>query len=191
VGTVRRAARAATAAAAVGENAALPGYAGTVMRALIVVIAGMLFLAPVEALAGPPQTLAIVLRRDDAALERQAQYQAAKPVAVHVAGDVRAFDTVTITAHGPDGSVITAPLARTDDGFSGFLRFATPGTWTVALTTQIGNVSAGFADVPLDVVPAAHTEVAAMLTMLLAAVSTSCGVLLVLRRPLVPAKVRS
>ncbi len=57
-----------------------------------------------------------------------------------------------MTASGPGGEAVAAPLARTGDAFSGDLKLSAPGTWRVALSTQLGSVTAALANVPLDVV---------------------------------------
>jgi hypothetical protein len=150
------------------------------VKALLVLV-GLLGLAP-HVPGAQHQSLSITLHAENASLQRLPHYRAAAPIAVHVAGDARKFDAVTVTAKGPDGTAISAPLARTSDGFDGALRLVTPGSWTVGLTTQMGAVSSAIATVPLDVEPGDGSEVAGYATMLFAALLTLAGVFVLVRR---------
>jgi len=153
------------------------------MKALLFA-AGLTALAAAPAAASTAQTLGIVLRSNDAATERLPHYQASRPIAVHVAGEARRLSAVLLTAKGPDGTAIHTELARSGDAFVGDLRLATPGVWNVALTTQVGSVTAALADVPLDVVPPSGSEPMAYVTFALALTMFGCGTLLIVsRRP--------
>ena len=137
--------------------------------------------------AGPSQPLAVVLHRNDAATEGLPHYLAAKPIALRVAGYARRLRAVTAVAHGPNGEAITMPLARTGDAYSGDLHLLAAGTWTVALSTQLGSMPSALADIPLQVVNEDAADLAARFTFALAALSIVAGVLLVVRyagRPL-------
>jgi hypothetical protein len=143
--------------------------------------------------AGPAQKLSIVLQRNSAATERLPHYRTAAPIAVNVGGDAARLSSLTVTAHGPGGEAITAPLARNGGGYTGNLRLIAPGTWTVALSTQLGSVTAALASVPLDVVSEDGVDVATRLAFALAALSIVAGLALVLRvngRPLALAYVK-
>jgi len=168
-----------------------------VIRALAVfavLLAGFsAFLSSGAQAAGPAQTLGIVLRRDAASTERLPHYRTAAPIAVNVGGDAARLSSLIVTAHGPGGEAITTPLARSGNTFSGNLRLAAAGTWTVALSTQLGSVSAALASVPLDVVSEDGADFAARLAFALAALSIVAGLALVLRaggRPVALAYVR-
>ena len=82
---------------------------------------------------------------------------------------------------------MTAPLTRTGDSFSGDLNLIAPGTWTVAISTRLGSVTAALANVPLDVIDEDGADAAARAAFALAALSIVAGLALVLRvdgRPL-------
>jgi hypothetical protein len=151
------------------------------VKALLVLV-GLLGMSPHVPGTAPHQSLSITLNAESASTKRLPHYRAAAPIAVHVAGDARKFDAVTVTATGPDGTAIRAPLARTSDGFDGALRLVTPGAWTVGLTTQMGAVSNAIATVPLDVEPGDGSELAGYLTMLFAALLTAAGIIVLVRR---------
>ena len=180
---------------------ALAGYLVTVIRAFVVLvglIAGVFaFAGSAAQAADSAQTLGIVLHHNTAATERLPHYRAAAPIVVHVGGNARHLRTLTLTAHGPRGVAVTAPLRRTGDTFSGNLRLSAPGAWTVALSTQLGSASSALTSIPLDVVSEDGADLAARLTFALAALSIVAGLALVLRldgRPLalaVAAKKRS
>ena len=153
------------------------------MKAFLL-LAAWLGAAPAAALGAPHQSISIVLNSTSASTQRLPQYRAAAPISVHVAGDAAKFDAVTITASGPGGLAIRAPLARTQSGFDGALRLATPGAWTIGLKTQLGSVSGAISDVPLDVVPGDGSSLAGYATMVLAALMTLAGALLLVRRDL-------
>lgn len=123
------------------------------MIRLLLLLAGFLALTRGIAGAAPVQSLELVLRGDAADTRALSAYDATIPIALHVDGEAAKFDTVTITANGPDGIAIRTPLARTADGFAGALRLMTPGTWTLALQTQLGSVTGDVANVAVQVVP--------------------------------------
>lgn len=155
---------------------------------LVGLIAGVLAFAGSGAqAAGPAQTLGIVLHHNTAATERLPHYRTAAPITVNVGGYARRLRTLTVTAHGPGGEAITAPLARTGDTFSGNLHLIVPGTWTIAFSTRLGNATAALASVPLDVVSEDGADLAARLAFAISALSIVAGLALVLRvngRPL-------
>ncbi len=150
-----------------------------------VVLALLLGFAPAAAVAAPHQTLSIVLHASSASTQRLAHYRVAAPISVRVAGDARRFDAVTITATGPGGIAIRAPLARTDDGFQGALRLVRPGAWTIDLTAQLGSVSSAVAGIPLDVVAPDGSETAGYAGLFLAALLLVAGVFVLVRRDIV------
>lgn len=150
----------------------------------------MIVFAGTGAQASSAQAIGIVLRHDAAATERLPFYRSASPIAVTVRGDASRLSKVTVIAHGPDGSAITAPLVRTGDSFSGALILALPGTWTLALSTQLGSVTAALADVPLDVVAEDNADLFARLAYALSALSIVAGLTLLFRTRLQPARVR-
>jgi hypothetical protein len=162
-----------------------------VLRAFIILVA---LTAAVFALAdsgaqaaGSSQSLGIVLHHNAAATERLPHYRATAPITINVGGYARRLASLTVTAHGPGGEAIMAPLARTGDTFSGALQLMEPGTWTVAFSTQLGSVTAALASVPLDVVSDEGADLAARIAFALSAISILAGLALVLRvggRPL-------
>jgi hypothetical protein len=119
---------------------------------LLLVLAGLLALVGGSAGAATGQSLELVLHSDVADTRGLAQYDAALPIALRVDGDATQFDAVTVTANGPDGTAIKTVLARTAGGFGGALRLMTPGTWTLALQTQLGSVTGDVADFAVQVV---------------------------------------
>jgi hypothetical protein len=147
----------------------------------LILLAALFGFAPMTG-APPSQSLFFVLNADNAATQRLAHYRASAPIAVHVAGDASKFDAMTITAKGPDGTAIRAPLARSGSGFEGALRLVTPGAWTVALTTQLGSVSNAIDDVPLDVEPARSATLAGYAGFALAFLLTIAGIAIIVRR---------
>ncbi len=153
------------------------------MKAFLLLAAWLGF-SPAAGLGSPHQAISIVLNSASASTQRLPHYRAAAPISVHVAGDATRFDAVTVTATGPGGLAIRAPLARTQSGFEGALQLATPGAWTIGLTTQIGSVTSAIANVPLDVVPGDGSSLAGYATMVLAALMTIAGALLLVRRDL-------
>ncbi len=151
------------------------------------VIGVFAFAASSAQAAGPVQTLGIVLRHDAAATERLPHYRAATPISVNVGGYTRHLGVVTVTALGPGGAAVTAPLTRSGDSFSGALNLIEPGSWKVAFSSQLGTVTAALANVPLDVVDEDGAELAARIAFVLGALSIVGGLALVLRvngRPL-------
>jgi hypothetical protein len=154
------------------------------VKALFFLLAMLVGFTPAAAGAAPRQMLSIVLNSESASTQRLPHYRAAAPIAVRVAGDARKFDAMTVTATGPDGTAIRAPLARTGAGFEGALRLVTPGAWRIGLTTQLGSVSDAIADVSLDVEPAHGSQRAGYLAMALAALLLAAGVLVLARRDL-------
>ncbi len=161
------------------------------IRALVVLVgllaAVLAFAGSGAQAAGPAQALGIVLHRNTAATERLPHYRSADAIAVNVGGYARRLRSITVTARGPSGEAVTAPLTRTGDTFSGDLHLTVPGIWTVALSTQLGSVTAALASVPLDVVSEDEADLAARLAFALAALSIVAGLALVVRvngRPL-------
>jgi hypothetical protein len=154
-----------------------------------------LALLPIVAFAAPPQSLAIVLGSGEASTQRLEHYQSTRPIAVRVAGPAVTFDRLTLTASGPDGTAVRTALVRTGDGFAGSLRLRTPGTWTLALTTQLGTFSSNVANVALDVVPPAGVPALAVGLFVLAALMSAAGMTLLVsgdaRRSFVLATIRS
>jgi hypothetical protein len=149
-----------------------------VLPMLTAAVAGILTLAGSGAqAAGPSQTLGVVLRGDDAATERQPYYRVAKPITVHIGGDAARFTSLKVTAHGPGGESVAAPLTRSGDAFSGNMQLFAPGVWTLALTTQIGTL----ANVPLHVVTDDAADLAARIAFGLAAIAIAAGVMLIYR----------
>jgi hypothetical protein len=128
------------------------------------------------------QAVGFVLQRDAAHTERLPFYRSAAPIAVNVRGDAARLSAVTVTATGPSGNAITAPLVRNGDTFTGALRLVQPGTWTLALTTQLGSVSAALAAVSLTVVAEDSVDLAARLAYVLAALSVGAGLTLIVVR---------
>jgi len=128
------------------------------------------------------QVLAIVVHRDNVATQRLAHYDTTGPIRVRVGGDTLKFQTLSITARGPGGIAMQAPLTRFADGFAGNVRLATPGTWTVALTTNLGYATSAIATIPVDVVTYDGSAVAGLGVMTLAMASIALGLLIVLRR---------
>lgn len=161
---------------------AIPFFAGLV--AAIVVFAGTGAQA-----AGSSQVLGIVLKHDAAATERLPFYRTETPIAVNVSGASSPQAAMTVTAHGPGGSKVTTPLVRSGDTFTGALKLAQPGTWTVALTTQLGSVSAALAAVPLQVVENDNADLVARLAFALAALSLIAGLTILVRVRLLPVRV--
>jgi hypothetical protein len=114
-------------------------------------------------------------------------YRATPPITINVGGYARRLTSLSVTARGPGGEAITTPLARTGDTFSGNVQLLAPGTWTVALSTQLGSVSAALASVSLDVVSEDGADAAARIAFALSALSIVTGLALILRvdgRPL-------
>lgn len=131
--------------------------------------------------AASAQELGIVLHHNTAATERLPHYRASAPIAVNVAGYARRLHTLTLTAHGPHGEAIMAPMSRTGQTFSGDLQLLDAGTWTLAFSTQFGSVPAALASVALDVVPGDGAELAARCAFALGALFIIAGLTLVLR----------
>jgi hypothetical protein len=147
-----------------------------VLPMLTAVVVGVLTFAGSGAqAAGPPQTLGVVLHGEDAATERQPYYRAAKPIMVRIGGDAARFASLKVTAHGPSGESVAAPLTRSGDAFSGNMQLFAPGVWTLALTTQIGTL----ANVPLHVVTEDAADLAARIAFGLAAIAIAAGLMLI------------
>ncbi len=144
----------------------------------------LLAVAPAAAIAAPHQTLSIVLRADNASTQRLPHYRVTAPISVRVAGDARRYDSVTVTATGPDGLAIRTPLARTGDGFQGAVRLVKPGMWTIALTAQLGSVFDAIAGIPLDVVAPDGSQTAGYAGLVLATFMLAAGVFIIVRRDL-------
>jgi len=161
------------------------------MRSLLLVAAALIAFAPAAAGAAAGQPLAIFVHGADAHTRLLPTYDNVLPIAVRVAGDARRFDAVTITANGPNGNSVTAPLVKGTRGFIGSLRLATPGTWTLALTTRVGSVTSAIVAVPIAVATPLVAEPLATALMAFAAACTLIGVALVARPRLQLAKRRS
>ena len=146
---------------------AIPFLAGLV--AAIIVFAGTGAQA-----AATAQAVGFVLHDNAAATERLPFYRSAVPIAINVHAGASSVNAMTVTAHGPGGSAISAPLVRTGDAFTGALHLTLPGTWTLALTSQLGSTSAALADVPLDVVDD-NADLAARVAWALSALSIGAG----------------
>ena len=128
----------------------MTGNTSGVTRAFLIlaglVIAVLTFAAGSAQAAGAVQTLGIVLRHNAAATERLPHYRAKTPISINVRRSARApLRTVTVTALGPRGEAITAPLARTGKSFSGDLDLIAPGTWKIAFfgPARIGDGEPG------------------------------------------------
>jgi hypothetical protein len=159
------------------------------LAALIALLAGIFAFADSGAQAAdPPQTLGVLLHHNVAATERLPHYRTTAPIAINVGGRyARRLQTLTLTARGPGGEALNAPLTRTGDTFSGNLTLTAPGTWTVAFSTRLGSVPAALASFTLDAVSADAADLAIRFTLALAALSLLAGFALVLRvdgRPL-------
>ena len=152
----------------------------SVLAALLLSIAA----SPLPAAAVGEQPLAIFLHGGAARTRLLPTYDDVEPIAIRVAGEARRFDAVTVTASGPDGTAITAPLVKGSRGFIGRLRLAVPGTWTLALTTRVGSITAGIAAVPIAVASPFDADPIPSALAILAAASGLIGLLLVVR-PLV------
>ncbi len=152
------------------------------MKASVILVLLLLGSVPEAAQAAPHQSLLIVLHSSNASTQRLPQYRASAPIAVKVAGDASRFDAVTVTATGPGGIAIRAPLARTGDGFQGAVRLVKPGPWTIGLTAQLGSVSSAIAGIPLDVVAPDGSETAGYAGLFLAAMMLVAGVFVLVRR---------
>jgi hypothetical protein len=127
------------------------------------------------------QSVGFVLQRDTASTERLPFYRSATPIAVNVRGDAARLSAISVTATGPRGNAIKTPLVRNGDTFTGALHLVEPGTWTLALTTQLGSFSAALAAIPLTVVADDNVDLAARLAFVLAALSIGAGLLLIVR----------
>jgi hypothetical protein len=160
-------------------NRAIPFFSGLV--AAIVV-----FAATGAQAAGGAQSLGIVMQHDTAATERLPFYRMTSPIAVNVRGSATKLAAITMTAHAPDGSAFTTPLVRTADGFAGALNLTQPGTWSVALTTQLGSMSTALAAVPLQVVADDNADLAARIAYALSALSIGAGLTLLVRARRMP-----
>jgi hypothetical protein len=144
-----------------------------VFALLIAIVAALVMLAGnVATAAGSAQRLGITLHGETAATERLPYYRVSAPIAVHVGGDAKRFDSLKLTALGPDGAAVSTPLARSGDAFIANLRLRSPGIWTLAFTTQFGTA---LASVPLDVVSEEGADIAARIAFALAALSIVSG----------------
>jgi hypothetical protein len=146
---------------------------------LAVLVAAAWFPVPAAAITGQP--LAIFLHGSAAQTRVLPTYDNVLPIAVRVAGDARRLDTVTITASGPDGNSITAPLVKGARGFIGDLRLRAPGTWRLALSTQVGGVPSALAAVSIAVASPLVADPLATTLLVLAVASCVCGLALVMR----------
>jgi hypothetical protein len=144
----------------------------------------LLFLAalvpfPAAALGGQP--LAIFVHGAAARTRLLPTYDTVQPIAIRVAGDARQFDEVTITANGPDGNAVVAPLVKGSRGFMGSLHLNVPGTWTLALTTRVGSVTGGISAVSIAVASPVVAEPIPTALGIVAAALCLAGLLLLLR----------
>jgi anti-sigma-K factor RskA len=146
-------------------------------------VAALIVFAATGAQAGTPQPLGITLHSRNAVTKRLPHYRSDAPIAVSVGGTTAAeLQALNVTAVGPDGNAVTQALTRTGDTFSGAVRLAAPGAWSLAVSTQLGSVSAALANVSLDVVARDDADLAARLGFALAAMAIVAGLTLVLRR---------
>ncbi len=127
------------------------------------------------------QSVGFVLHANAAATERLPFYRNQAPIAINVHGDSTGIDAMMVTAHGPDGSDVRTPLVRNGDAFTGALKLTQPGTWTIALSSQLGSMSAALAAVPLEVVADDNADLAARIAWALSALSIGAGCTLVVR----------
>ncbi len=141
--------------------------------------------------AGDAQALGIVLHHDTAATERLPFYRSNAPITVNVHGGAARAQAMSVTAHGPDGSAVTAPLTPNANGFSGALALTQPGTWTLAVQTQFGMISAGLGEISLDVVPDDNLDLIARCAYALSALSIGVGLTLLVRGRHRPPAVRA
>jgi hypothetical protein len=153
---------------------AIPFLAGLALA--IVVFAGTGAQA-----AGAGQTVAFVLRHNAASSERLPVYRAAAPIRVKVRGDAGGMSAMRVTATGPGGRAVSAPLVKHGDTFTGALDLTQPGTWSLALTTQLGSMTAALAAVPLRVVAEDGADIAARIAYALSALSIGAGITLLWR----------
>lgn len=154
------------------------------VRSLLVAVLLSIAAAPLPAAALGGQPLAIFVHGAGARTRLLPTYDDVEPIAIRVAGDARRFDAVTITASGPNGNAITAPLVKGSRGFIGSLRLAVPGTWTLAFTTRVGSITAGIDAVPIAVASPFAAEPVPSALGILGAASCLAGLVLVVR-PLV------
>jgi len=161
-------------------NRSNSGY-GAGVRLLVLALAAVAVVLPLRVAALSGQPLAIFLHGAAARTRLLATYDTVQPIAIRVAGDARGFDAVTVTANGPNGNAITAPLVKGARGFVGTLRLAVPGTWTLALTTRIGSVTSGIAAVPIAVASPFVAEPFPSALVVLAGVSFLGGLVLIAR----------
>jgi hypothetical protein len=166
------------------------GYHAKVIRVLPVfaaLLAGLLtFIGSGAQAAAPAQSLGVVLHRSHAATERLPHYRSGQPIAVHVEGrEAARLPALTMTASGPNGASLSAPMVRSGNAFTANLPLS-PGTWNVAFSAQLGTITAALANVPLDV-ESEDGDLAARIAFGFSALSIVAGLLLVLRwngRPL-------
>jgi hypothetical protein len=151
------------------------------MRSLLLTAIALATFIPLPAAASNGQPLAIFLHGDAARTRLLETYDNVLPISVRVAGDARRMDAVTITANGPGGNSITAPLVKGATGFIGDLKLGAPGTWTLALTTRVGGVSNALAAVTIAVATPFVAEPLPVALFGVALASLACGVLLVVR----------
>jgi hypothetical protein len=152
------------------------------VRPLVLAVAAATALLPLPAAAAlGGQPLAIFVHGENARTRLLASYDTLEPIAIRVAGEARRFDAVTVTANGPDGNAVTAPLVKGARGFVGTLRLAVPGTWTLGLTTRVGTVTSAVAGVSIAVASPFVVEPLPSALVILAAASFAGGLLLIAR----------
>ena len=141
------------------------------------------------------QLLAFELHSNTIATQGLTRYEGSRPIRVRVAGDALQLGTLSITATGPGGIAMQTPLEPSADGLDAIVHLATPGTWTVALTSHLGYATHAIATIPIEVVTDDGTTVAGIGVMLLAIASIAFGLLIcaqpVLRRRVSALGVRS
>ena len=153
-------------------------------------LSAFLALGSAPAISAPAQPLAIFVHGTAARTRVLPKYDTALPIAVRVAGDARRFDAVTLTATGPHGASITQPLAKSTNGFIGTLRLNDPGTWSLALTTRVGELSGALAAVPVAVATPLGVDPLALALMALALCSVAAGTIVLRAAPRLARSVR-
>jgi hypothetical protein len=132
--------------------------------------------------AGRPRVLAIELFRDRAATEGPAQYLVGAPIVINVESRTTMPAAVSLTATAPDGTTLRLPLARNGTTFTGNLRLAAPGTWTLALSVRFGTVTTALANIALNAVREDGPVYAAGLGFALSALQLTAGISLLARK---------
>jgi hypothetical protein len=140
-----------------------------------VVLPLVLALVSLRGSSAAAQPLAIFVHGDAAQTRLLPVYGTKAPIAVRVGGDARRFDAVTLTATGPNGTSITAPLFKSRRGFIGTVRLADPGTWSLGFTTRAGALQGALEAVPIAVGTPLGVDPLALTMLLLAAFLVAGG----------------